>query len=324
MDFTAEWPLRVAVIRHRGQLTHVVTLVSHLATDAGGIVLMMAELAAGTSTPVDGMPPLAQAVWQRSPAGRRHNEAALRYWESVLSHDRATPVQRAARAQPEVLARRVSRPPCCCRPWRTISDRSGLGTSTVFLALFAVALANVTGINPVVVAADRQQPVPARPRRLGCVPWRRPVCACSTSAGQPFDEALRRVQRSVINAYKYAYFDTRTWSRSGRASSGSAAPPSTPAASSTTVTACSPTGCSTIRHRGEFRWVRSQDSPPFERLFVDIDDVPDAIRVTLHLGHPIDIPCRRGGSGSAAWRPPRSGSQRATGSNDQVVSRSSW
>jgi hypothetical protein len=156
----------------------------------------------------------------------------------------------------------------------------------VFLALFAVALANTTGINPVVV-----RPIVGNRFRPGlagvvCTVAQAGLCVLDV-ADVPFEEALRRVRRSVINAYKYAYFDheqmvalrtrverergieldTRCFlnDRHGVNPGGTlfdvrdTAPPS------------------------EFRWVHGQDDPPFEPLFVEIDDIPDAIRVTLHL-----------------------------------------
>ena len=286
LDFTSEWPLRMAVIRQNGTLTHTVTLVSHLATDAAGIVVMMAELAARTSTPVDGMPPLAQAAWQRSSAGRRQNEAALRYWEGIFRtiephrfnppHDEPDPRYWHGEFNSPALLSAV----------RSIAETSGLGTSTVFLALFAVALTDTTGINPVVV-----RPIVGNRFRPGlagvvCTVAQAGLCVLDV-AGVPFGEALRRVQRSVINAYKYAYFDheqmvalrTRIEQERGTALD----------------TRCflndrhgvNPAGTLVeVDHTvspSEFRWVRGQDDPPFESLFVEIDDIPDAIQVTLHL-----------------------------------------
>src|SRR5260221_283381 len=72
LDFTVEWPIRMAVIRRRGSLTHMVVLMSHIAIDAGGAGIMMAEVAARETAPVSEMQPLAQAAWQRSAAGRKH------------------------------------------------------------------------------------------------------------------------------------------------------------------------------------------------------------------------------------------------------------
>lgn len=285
MDFTAEWPLRMTGIRHNGVLTHTVTLVSHLATDAAGIVVMMGEIAARTSIPVDGLPPLAQAAWQRSPAGRRHNEAALRYWEGILRtieprrfdppHDEQSPRYWRGELTSPALLPAVN----------SIAETSGLGPSTIFLALFAVALADTTGINPVVV-----RPIVGNRFRPGlagvvCTVAQAGVCVLDV-AGVPFDEALRRVRRSVINAFKFAYFDheqmvalrDRVEEERGTVVDircffndrhgvdpagalfdlGNAAP-------------------------GEFRWVRGQDDPPLEQLLVEIDDVPDAIQVTVKL-----------------------------------------
>jgi hypothetical protein len=150
--------------------------------------------------------------------------------------------------------------------------------------LFAVALTNTTGINPVVV-----RPIVGNRFRPGlagvvCTVAQAGLCVLDV-AGVPFDEALQRTRRSVINAYKYAYFDhvqmvalrdrveeergtvvdTRCFfnDRYGVNPAGSlvadAAPPSS------------------------FRWVRGQDDPPLEQLLVEIDDIPDAIQVTVKL-----------------------------------------
>ena len=284
MDFTAEWPVRVAVIRRDGRLTHTVTLVSHLATDAAGIVLMMAELATRATTPIDGRTPLRQAAWQRSPAGRRHNEAAMRYWENIFTtiepnrfrtdHDEHRPrYWHGEFHSPALLSAATA-----------IAARTGLGASTVFLTLFAVALHDVTRINPVVV-----RPIVGNRFRPGlsgvvCTVAQAGICVLDV-AGRPFDEAAHEVRRSVITAYKYAYFDheqmlrllarierergvaidTRCFinDRHGVAPAGTLYDTTTPP--------------------GKFRWVRGQDDPPLERLFVEIDDVPDAIQITLHL-----------------------------------------
>ncbi|HEX9337569.1 MAG TPA: condensation domain-containing protein [Pseudonocardiaceae bacterium] len=281
MDFTTEWPLRVAVIRDHGRPTHTVTMVSHLATDAAGIIVMMGELATRTSTPIDGMPPLAQAAWQRSPAGRRHNDAAMRYWEGILrtiEPDRFRP-------PPQEHSPRYwhgeFNSPALLPAVRAIAETTGLGTSTVVLALFAVALTDVTGINPVVV-----RPIVGNRFRPGladvvCTVAQAGLCVLDV-AGVPFGEALRRVQRSVINAYKYAYYDhddmialrTRIERERG-----------------TTLD----TGCfindrhdvrtpnQTLAAPNEFRWLEGQDSAPLEPLFVAIDDIQSAIKVTLHM-----------------------------------------
>jgi hypothetical protein len=281
LDFTAEWPLRMAVIRHDGELTHTVTLVSHLATDAAGIIVMMSELAARTSTPVDGMPPLAQAAWQRSPAGRRHNDAAMRYWESIFRTIEPTRFDNRHDEHSPRYWHGEFNSPALLPAVRGIAATSGLGTATVFLALFAVALTDVTGINPVVV-----RPIVSNRFRPGlsgvvCTVAQAGLCVLDV-AGVPFGEALRRVQRSVINTYKYAYFDHAEMialrDRIERERG------------TTLDTHCFVndrhgvrTPVRTLAAPSEFRWIEGQDTTPFEPLFVEIDDIPDAIQVTLHL-----------------------------------------
>jgi hypothetical protein len=289
LDFTTEWPLRMGLVHRGGRPTHMSTMISHVAADAAGIFILMGELAARRTEPVTGMAPLDQALWQRSPAGRRQNDAAMRYWAGVL---RAIEPRRF-RQQPEHGPRywhgeftsSVLLPAA-----RAIAAGSGLGTSTVFLTVFATALGDVTGINPVVV-----RPIVGNRFRPGiggvvCTVAQAGVCVLDV-ADVPFDEALRRVQRAVINAFKYAYFDHEDLVALRARVSGERG--------ATVDTACflndrhgvlgqpetePPQRIPDNAPAGTLRWVHGQDGPPFEPLFVEIDDLPDdAILVTVHL-----------------------------------------
>ncbi|MHA6765415.1 condensation domain-containing protein [Streptacidiphilus sp. PAMC 29251] len=51
LDFTTDWPVRMGVVRHQGELTHLVVLMSHLAVDGAGAMIMMTEVATGASAP---------------------------------------------------------------------------------------------------------------------------------------------------------------------------------------------------------------------------------------------------------------------------------
>jgi hypothetical protein len=289
LDFTTEWPLRMGLVRKGGRPTHMCTMISHVAADAAGIFILMGELATRHTAPVTGMAPLDQAAWQRSPAGRRQNDAAMRYWDGVFRS-----------IEPQRFRQRTEDGP---RYWhgeftssvllpavRAIAAASGLGTSTVFLTVFAQALGQVTGINPVVV-----RPIVGNRFRPGlggvvCTVAQAGVCVLDV-AGAPFDEALRRVRRAVINAYKYAYFDhTDLVALRARVSAERGAH---------IDTACflndrhgvlgqqetkTPQQIPDNAPPDTFRWVHGQDDAPFEPLFVEIDDLPDdAILVTLHL-----------------------------------------
>jgi hypothetical protein len=208
----------------------------------------------------------------------------MRYWESIFrtiepnrfrtDHDEHQPCYWHGEFHSPALLSAVN----------AIAAKSGHGASTVLLTLFAVALQDVTRINPVVV-----RPIVGNRFRPGlssvvCTVAQAGICVLDV-ADRPFEDALRQVQRSVINAYKYAYFDheqmvelrarierergvaldTRCFvnDRHGVAPTGTLYDTTTPP--------------------GKFRWVHGQDDPPFERLFVAIDDVADAIQVSLHL-----------------------------------------
>ena len=142
-----EWPIRMAAIRARGVVTHVVVTISHVAADAGGIAVMLEEL--GTRDPLTGEPknpepamgPLELAAHQRTPSGRRQSEASLRYWERLLRS--AAPLRfgpRVDRGEP-----RYRRGYFSSRALHLASNaaaaRLGVPASTVLLAGYAAAVA---------------------------------------------------------------------------------------------------------------------------------------------------------------------------------------
>jgi hypothetical protein len=293
LDFAAEWPLRMAVVRHQGQLTHMAVLISHFATDAAGAVVMVTEVAARKSAPVAGMQPLAQADWQRSPAGRRQNDAAVRYWDGLLRtiDPRRFNEQQGDEQHPRYWHADFNSP-ATFSAMRAIAEGTGLESSAILLALFAVALHGITDINPVVIrpiVSNRFRPGLAE---VVCSLAQGGLCVLDV-ADVPFDEAVRRAQRSMMRAYKHAYFDhddlvalrnritrergidldTACYFNDRRGSSRQQAAGPAP----------------TLRQihdsvpQTTFRWVVGQDTPSFEPLFVHIDDVPDTIQVTLHL-----------------------------------------
>jgi hypothetical protein len=213
-DFTTDWPLRTAVVRHRGTLTHQVSVMSHLVTDDGGFAVIRADLAARDprtgelANPVTGMQPMAQARWQRSPAGLRQCQAALRYWEKLL---RTIPARRFA---PSTDPRRPRywqagfRSPALHLAVRAIAARAQVEPAPVLLAVYAVALARVTGINPVatrVIVDNRFFPGLAE----AVAPVAQTGLLVVDVAGTTFDGALARTRRRAMAGYKYAHHDAR-------------------------------------------------------------------------------------------------------------------
>ena len=205
-----------------------------------GIFILMNDLATRSDAPVTGMAPLAQARWQGSPAGRRQNDAPpCGTGRACSAPSSLPPVPPAARARSALLHGEFTAS-VLLPAVRAIAAASGLGTATVFLTVFVMALGEVTGINPVVVrpiVGNRFRP------GLGGV-----VCTVAQAGGSvldvadvPFDEALRgagaasRDQRLQVRLLRPRgpCLTPRT------ASPWSAARSSTPAVSSTTATGCS-------------------------------------------------------------------------------------
>ncbi|WP_433086761.1 condensation domain-containing protein [Dactylosporangium sp. CA-052675] len=275
LDFATEWPLRMAVVRRDGTLTHMAVLISHFVTDAAGALTMLAEVAARTDTPVEGLQPLAQAHWQSSPAGQRHNAAAQRYWEGIL---RTVAPERFPRPRvtetPRYWHGEYTSPSLgiAARRW---ARSTGLDSSTVLLAAFAGALHNVLGTDPVVIrpmVSNRFRPGLAN---VVCTLAQAGLLSLPAAAGD-FAELLARARRVTTAAYKYAYFhhagmqalidrydvelgcyfnDRRGPSRDEPIEPGESA----------------------------LRWVAAQDAPSFEPLFVHVDDVPGTLRLSLYL-----------------------------------------
>jgi hypothetical protein len=215
-DLATDWPLQMTAIRQRGMLTHLVTATCHLAVDAVGTAALLADLATldratGEATapppaPGSALSPLEQAAWQDSAAGQRVSAAAMRHWEPLL---RAVPASRfpqpASPRRPRYaeasFTSRALHLAC-----QVVAARAGTGTAPVLLAAFAVALARVTGSNPVlarVVVSNRFRPGLAESVSQVAQTG---LCVVDT-AGLPFGEVVRRAWRSSLAASRHAYYD---------------------------------------------------------------------------------------------------------------------
>jgi hypothetical protein len=225
------------------------------------------------------MQSMAQARWQRSAAGQRVDEAARRHWEKLL---RTVPAQRF----------RGSREPCRPRHWlgefgstalllavRAVAARVRVATAPVLLACYAVSVARLTGVNPVVVQVVTDNRF--RPGLAGTVSQASQTGLCVLDvAGMTVGEAITQVRRRTMTAFKYAYYDplrmeelvARVGDERGepidvacyfndRRREAEAAPADRPGPST-------------------FGWRRREDRS-FEHLFVHIENVPDRIGITV-------------------------------------------
>jgi hypothetical protein len=286
LDFTVEWPVRMAVVRGPGGLTHQVVLVSHFVTDAAGAMVMMAEVTVLEPAPATGLQPLDQAAWQHSPAGRRHNDAALRYWQGIL---RAAAPRRfpepAVRTRPRYWQGEFTSP-ALRNALRTIVGRTGVDSTTVLLALYAASLARVGGTEPVVIRPMVSNRFRAGLAGVVCTLCQAGLLMVEVGDG-PFDDLLERTRRLALSAYKYAYFDPvdmgalreRVGHERGAGIElgcffNDRRGPDRERALAAAAT--DPAGAG-------MRWLSTRDAPAVEPLFVHVDDVPDTVRITIQL-----------------------------------------
>jgi hypothetical protein len=314
-DYTRDWPTRMAVIRSGQIATHVVTIVCHLATDGEGAMAMLADLAnldretGEAKTPVTAMQPLELARWQRSPAGQQRNAKSLRYWEEQL---RAVPLYRyresTDRRQPRHWEGQLTSPAVHIAA-HALAERFGVSSSQVLLAAYAVMLARLRGVDPIVI-----RPIVNNRFWPGLADIVSPINEaglCVIPVGDaPFPEVVQHTRRTVMRAFKAAYyhpqdlidlvaaigkdrgeefdldcfFNDRRFINDPRLARGSEV-------ASVPTTA----RLRDARQRSDFRWTLKQDKP-FGRLFLHVEDsseVPDAVtlivRADTHNLAPADM-----------------------------------
>jgi hypothetical protein len=206
LDHVEQWPIRMAVIRRHGVPTHQVTIIAHLAIDASGGAVMLADLASGTDAPVVGRQGLDQARWQRSPAGVRQHESSMRHWEKGML--RIPPLDDAARGhryEPRHWQGQ-STSTALFLAVRAIVAQTGADSGHVLIALYAAAYGRRTGrgvvaLRPLVNNRFRREfsDVVGLLIQNGL---------CVVDVGDvPFVEVLDRVRRATLAAYKHAYYD---------------------------------------------------------------------------------------------------------------------
>ncbi|MFL6121690.1 hypothetical protein [Actinophytocola sp.] len=210
--YETEWPVRLGAVVADGAVTHVVTVILHTSIDAFGFAALVADLGArdpatgAPAGPVTGLPPLAQAAWEATPAGRRQNERSLRHLERVL---RTAPAGLfgAPRYPGEPrydLLRYRSR--ALRLALHAVAARERVDDSPALLTAFLVAAARVTGVNPLltlVLVSNRFRPgyADSVSALIKVTPFLLDV------AGLTVGETVRRAAGKALNAYKCAYYD---------------------------------------------------------------------------------------------------------------------
>jgi hypothetical protein len=207
-DLEREWPLRMAVITHRGSATHIAEMICHIAVDAFGIAALHDDFdhRHERTGPVAALQPAEQAERQRGPGGRRMHEASMRYYERIAASVPDCQLTPSAEPRSPRYWQLTLESAVGYRAAGMLAGRLGLSTSPVLLAAFAMALAPLTCADRValhLVVNNRFQPGFA-----GSVSTVAQSCPCVIEvAGAPFEEVARRAWRCALGAYKHACYD---------------------------------------------------------------------------------------------------------------------
>jgi hypothetical protein len=208
-DYAREFPIRMTLLRRDGELTHLVTTLSHLYADAGAGFAMFTDRVGGAAGPVRTQL-LDLAAAQQTPAARRQSDTALAYW---AHHLRTLPARRFRPAAPTGGPRfwqlEVTSP-------RLYSDvhafaaRAGTDPGTGLLALWAIAVSRLLGTGQAVIqtlVSNRFRPGLAET----VANISQAALVVVDLADATVDEAVTRTGRASRVAYKNAYFDFAQW-----------------------------------------------------------------------------------------------------------------
>lgn len=212
-DFHRDWPLRMAVLRHRGACTHLVWVLSHLAADGGGHVLLLDDLLAddlaGRAVNEQRHPHILDiAASEQAPQLRQLSSRAMRYWESQLKY---IPPQTfgdpANTGQAEQRYWQVRfRSPAAHLAMLAIAGRTKTDVSRATLAVIATAIGRVTGMPKLtikVMVNNRFRP--------GLADVIAPIAQNSVVtidlADTTVDEVVARARGGSLTAGMRAYYD---------------------------------------------------------------------------------------------------------------------
>ncbi len=217
-DFHRDWPLRMAVIRHRGACVQLVWVLSHLAADGGGHLLFLADLLAAQSG--SAQPGRAQitdvARSEQTPELRQLSGRTMRFWQSQLASipaqtfgEPAAPAEPAAppprQAEPRYWQARFSSP-AAHLAMLAIAERTGTDASRVALGVIATAIARATGVHPLTVKVMMNNRF-----RAGLADVIAPIAQNSVVtidvADSTVDEVVVRARGASLTAGMRAYYD---------------------------------------------------------------------------------------------------------------------
>ncbi len=207
-DFHRDWPLRMAVLRHRGACRYLVWVLSHLAADGGAHLLLLDDLVtSGTASEPRRPQILDVARSEQTPQLRQLSSRAMRHWEAQLRHIPAQTFGEPAqgRAEPRYWQARFSSP-AAHLAMLAIARRTGTDPSRVTLAVIATAIGRATGVQPLTIKVTVSNRF--RPGLAGVIaPIAQNSVVTIDAADITIDEVVVRARGALLTAGMRAYYD---------------------------------------------------------------------------------------------------------------------
>jgi len=210
-DLASGW--RVALIKHGHAVHGAAFVASRVAVDGWAIERLLTEYRALLA----GMPlgeswqPLDQARWESSADGRAADARSMAYWTdrmaavppAVFSQSRGTP-------SADPFQYWTLRSPAVIAAARAVADRTRTSTGAVLLAVTAAslaALARQREFGMLLISGNRyssrQQALTTAATQDALMTFR--------SSDEPLSSATRRVFKETITAYRFGYYDPRSF-----------------------------------------------------------------------------------------------------------------
>lgn len=211
-DYEHDWPLRIALITRDGAPKVLVLCFCHLATDFGGSMIVLADLAtaiAGTELPRNtATQPVDLARHQQSPAGRRAARAAATYWARAYQRIPASMFDHELDAPEEPRFHRAYLiSPALSQAAELVGERLGTGSSAVLNAAFAVTIGTLTGHRTCALLTITNNRFLAQTRDMVSPLALEALLVVPLADLTDFDDAVRATARAALPAYRYAQYD---------------------------------------------------------------------------------------------------------------------
>jgi hypothetical protein len=213
-DHYRDLPVRLGVVRLRGQALYQVQTFNHLVIDGAALTILMAELGRGepledSLEPPKGMHVLELAAQEQTPQALKANDRSLRYWEMHLRdipprtfgesiHPEGRQGKRFWHARFGSSAAHLA--------MLAIARRTGMDTSRVLFAIIATALGRAVGLSSLtakVISSNRFRPGLAEV--IAPIAQNSLVTLDLTDA--TVDEIVARGRRALLAGGMHAYYD---------------------------------------------------------------------------------------------------------------------